>query len=157
MMSGTSGRTSRRTARSRGVVSERFLPLVDTPVANLLRDDELFDAALVGIGTFGIVHAFLLEVEPLYSLVASLRRFDLDDVRTALGTLDVQGLALPGGNSLPFHFEIVFNVYRTRPGQRPRSSAASKAAQLWVALSAGISGSCSRGPMGRPSQEYRWF
>lgn len=86
--------------------------------AELLRDDRLFEAALVSFGSFGIVHALLFAAEPLYLLERHVRRYDYDDVKGALGTLDVSGLGLPHGDELPFHFEIVLNPYATSRGQR---------------------------------------
>ncbi|MET0596069.1 MAG: FAD-binding protein [Polyangiaceae bacterium] len=100
------------------VVSDEFLSFIDTPVGNLRRNDDLFDAALVSIGSFGLVHAYLLEVEPIYTLETYLRRFDFQDIRHTLGTLDVTPLNLPRGSALPFHFEITLNPYRTGPGER---------------------------------------
>lgn len=101
---------------TRPVVAARFLGHIDTPPANLIRDDDLFEAALVSFGSFGIVHAYLIEVEPLYSLEAYSRRKDYDDVKEALGTLQVGSLGLPRGNELPFHFEIGINPYKMGRG-----------------------------------------
>jgi hypothetical protein len=103
---------------SRPVVSEQFLPFIDTPVSNLRRDDDLFNAALVSIGSFGIVHAFLLEVEPIYTLESYQWRFDYPFIRHVLRTLDVGPLGLPRGDALPFHFEITLNPYRTGAGEQ---------------------------------------
>jgi hypothetical protein len=86
-------------------------------VVNLRRDDDLFDAALVSFGSFGIVHAYLMDVEPLYSLEAYSRRMDYDAAKEALGTLAVDSLGLPGGAALPFHFEIAVNPYRMGKGE----------------------------------------
>jgi hypothetical protein len=103
---------------SRPVVSERFLGLVDTPVENLIRDDDIFNAALVGFGSFGVIHAYMIEVEPLYSLVSYSRRMDYPDVADALGTLQVGSLGLPRGAELPFHFEIDVNPYKMGRGDK---------------------------------------
>jgi len=103
---------------SQPVVSERFLGLVDTPAGNLIRDDDLFNATLVSFGSFGVIHAYLIEVEPLYSLEAYSRRMDYDDVKVALGTLDVETLKLPQGGVLPFHFEIGLNPYKMGRGEK---------------------------------------
>jgi hypothetical protein len=103
---------------SQPVVSDRFLGFVDTPAGNLRRDDDLFDAALVSFGSFGVVHGYLIEVEPLYTLEAYSRRMDYDDAKEALGTLDVTSLGLPQGSTLPFHFEIAVNPYQMGRGQR---------------------------------------
>jgi hypothetical protein len=103
---------------SRPIVSDRFLGFVDTPPANLRRDDDLFHAALVSMGSFGILHGLMFAAEPLYSLESHLRRYDLSAVRSALETLDVGSLGLPRGNELPFHFEVVLNAYRPGNGEQ---------------------------------------
>ena len=99
---------------SRPVVSASFVALLG---AELLRDDDVFDAALVSFGSFGIVHALLLEVCPLYVLERHVRRHAFAEVEHALATLDVSALGLAHGASLPFHFEVVINPYELASGQ----------------------------------------
>jgi hypothetical protein len=98
---------------SRPVVSAGFLTVLDS---ELVRDDELFDAALVSFGSFGLVHAILLEVTPLYVLERHVLRVDFPMVEYALSTLDVASLGLPHGPMLPFHFEVVVNPYELSAG-----------------------------------------
>ena len=98
------------------IASDAFIAFLGA--TRVLRDDELFRAALVGIGAFGLVHAVALEVEPIYLLERTIRRFDLRDVRHAITTLDVAGLGLPGGADPPFHFEVVINPYATGNGEK---------------------------------------
>jgi FAD/FMN-containing dehydrogenase len=100
--------------QSRPVVSEEFCAFLG---AELKNDDELFHAALVSFGSFGIIHAVLFEAAPLFWLERHVKRLDYGQVRDALGSLDVTSLQLPGGNALPFHFEIVLNPYALGPGQ----------------------------------------
>ncbi|WP_394831498.1 FAD-binding protein [Pendulispora rubella] len=100
---------------SKPVVSQAFCHAIG---AELLRDDALFDAAVVGFGSFGLMHAVLFEAEPLFLLEKSLVRMDYDRVHPVLGTLDVEALGLSGGAELPFHFEVVVNPYRVSRGQR---------------------------------------
>ncbi len=102
---------------SRPLVAPRFLGLIDTPPENHHLNEDLFDAALVAFGSFGIVHAYLIETEPLYSLEAYSRRMDYAHAVHALETLDVGSLALPDGSALPFHFEIALNPYRLGSGE----------------------------------------
>ena len=102
---------------SQPLVAPRFLDLIDTPGINHHKDDDLFDASLVAFGSFGIIHAYLLETEPLYSLEAYSRRMDYSRAVHALETLDVSSLGLPDGPALPFHFEIAFNPYRLGAGE----------------------------------------
>lgn len=100
---------------SQPTVSKAF---TDTLGAELLRDDALFDAALVSFGSFGILHALLIECVPLYEL--SKFRFAVDH-QTALDwlSLDFTVLAARGlPPARPYHFEIVFNPYRPAAGAR---------------------------------------
>jgi hypothetical protein len=78
----------------------------------LIQDDELFDAALVGLGSFGFVHGLLIETEPKYILKRFIKHYRFDEVKEAICTLDVSGLGLPQGDKLPFHFEVLLNPYR---------------------------------------------
>src|SRR2546421_6534637 len=98
------------------VVSAEFLAVLGDPP--VVRDTSLFRAALVGVGTFGFIHAVVFEADPIYLLERTIRVFDLDAVRPALDTLDVGGLGLPDGAALPFHFEVVVNPYAAGAGQR---------------------------------------
>lgn len=100
---------------SRPVVNERFCHILG---AKLLRDDELFHAALVSFGSFGVVHAVLFAATPIYLLEKHVRRYDFARVRPVLDTLDVTRLELPDGDDLPFHFEVVLNPYGTRRGAK---------------------------------------
>ena len=86
--------------------------------ARLLRDDNMFKAAVVGFGSFGIIHAVLLEAVPVYMLERHIRQYDYQDVVPVMNTLDISGLGLPEGSALPYHFEIVLNPYRTAPGEQ---------------------------------------
>lgn len=103
---------------SQPVVAPSFLQVIDTPAANHHKDDDLFNAALVAFGSFGVVHAYLLETVPLYTLEAYSRRLDYSQVVHTLETLDVAPLGLPDGATLPYHFEIAFNPYRLGDGKK---------------------------------------
>ena len=80
----------------------------------LIQDDELFNAALVGLGGFGLVHGLLIEPEPIYILKRLIKHFHYSDVKNAISSLDMNGLDLPQGEKLPFHFEVIVNPYRRR-------------------------------------------
>src|SRR5207248_1908880 len=57
--------------------------------AELVRDDTLFNAALVGFGSFGIIHGLMIEAEPLYLLEVTRVRMALEaSLRTAMRTLN---------------------------------------------------------------------
>ncbi|HLL54243.1 MAG TPA: FAD-binding protein [Myxococcaceae bacterium] len=83
--------------------------------AELKRDDNLFNAALVAFGSFGVVHAILVETEPLYLLNASRWREPYlppgSPLRTAMTTLDFSGLPMPRPGETPYHFEVIANPH----------------------------------------------
>lgn len=84
----------------------------------LINDDELFNAALVGFGSFGLVHGLLIQTEPLYLLEKFVKKMQFTPkVKHAICTMDVEGLGLPKGNELPFHFEVVLNPYYLKKGE----------------------------------------
>lgn len=99
--------------RSRPLASARFSAWLG---AKHVLDDALFDAALVGFGSFGIVHGYLFEAEPLFVLEKTVLRRDYADVIVPMTTLDVSGLKLPRSEA-PFHFEVVLNPYRLARGE----------------------------------------
>lgn len=88
--------------------------------ATPLRDDELFNAALVSFGSFGIIHGVMLETEPLF-LLKEYRINDFtysDELLQTLSTLDIAALKalLPEmPDSVPghelYHMEINMNPY----------------------------------------------
>lgn len=84
--------------------------------ATPIRDDDLFLSAVVGFGSFGLIHAVLFKAEPMYQLELFVKQFDFTQVIHAASTLDVTGLGLPDGASLPFHFEVVLNPYKRQAG-----------------------------------------
>ncbi|PZF72184.1 FAD-binding protein [Taibaiella soli] len=80
--------------------------------ATLVRDDEVFYAALVSFGSFGFVHGVLLETEDDYLLEAYLRRVPYDASWTQMVTaLDFKNPKLPYTTEKPFHFQTMLNPY----------------------------------------------
>lgn len=100
---------------SKPVVSEAFCQKLG---ATLRRDDQLFRAAVVSFGSFGIMHAVLFEAVPLYLLEVHRRQLDWPMARAAAATLDLDLLRLPHRGVEPFHFDVAVNPYGARPGQR---------------------------------------
>lgn len=92
------------------------------PDVQLVADDEIFNAAVISFGSFGVIHSFLVETDPLFTLDFYRRRRDLDaQLRAAMTTLDLEGLGLPEDPAYPYHFEVVINPYATGAGQRGAS------------------------------------
>lgn len=86
--------------------------LVESP------DDDLFNAALVSFGSFGLIHAVFLEVDQLYLLEMCNRQFDVDDAWQSILRHDVSKLGLPATTNPAHHIEFVLNPYRRAKGQR---------------------------------------
>jgi FAD/FMN-containing dehydrogenase len=101
---------------SRQVVTPEFCQWLDG--AHLVLDDDIFLAAVVSFGSFGLIHGVLFEVEPIYLLERHVRRYDYADVVHAAQTLDLGSLDLPHAGEMPFHFEIVINPYRLLAGEK---------------------------------------
>ncbi|MDB5146053.1 MAG: FAD-binding protein, partial [Mucilaginibacter sp.] len=96
------------------VVAQRFMDLLQT---ELVQDDELFNAALVSFGSFGIIHGVLMETEPLFLLETYVQRLPYDaQLQGIMETLDFSTANLPHGNERPFHFSVMLNPYDINMG-----------------------------------------
>jgi hypothetical protein len=84
--------------------------------ATLLRDDLLFRASVVGLGSFGIVHAVMFEAAPGFLLEVHRRQLDWPQVAHAAATLELDGLGLPSDEE-PFHLDIAVNPYAGKRGE----------------------------------------
>ncbi|HKP85766.1 MAG TPA: FAD-binding protein [Blastocatellia bacterium] len=85
--------------------------------AQLVRDDTLFNAALVSFGSFGIIHGVMIEADPIYLLEVSRSRVPIDQrLKRVMQTLDFAGMDLPDKSKEPFHFEVVVNPHDTGRG-----------------------------------------
>jgi hypothetical protein len=80
--------------------------------AEWIRDDALFNAALISLGGFGIIHGVMIETEPLclFEMHRSHMPFDAS-MRQTMNTLDFSKIALPGGAERPYHFQVLVNPY----------------------------------------------
>jgi hypothetical protein len=85
--------------------------------ATLVRDDLLFRAAVVGLGSFGVIHAVMFEAAPGFLLEVHRRRLDWPQVAHAAVTLELDGLGLPHADEEPFHLDIAVNPYSPKRGQ----------------------------------------
>jgi hypothetical protein len=77
-----------------------------------VRDDNVFAAVQVSLGSFGVVHGVVVEAEPLFGLRRQVIPFDVTDtrLRQAIETLDTLPLH-PHRPTRPFHFEMVLSPY----------------------------------------------
>jgi FAD/FMN-containing dehydrogenase len=86
--------------------------------AELVRDDGLFNAALVSMGSFGLIHGVLFEAEPLYYLQVFRGWRPLNDALwRAMEHLDFSGLTMPRpATEQPYHFEVLVNPHDIAAG-----------------------------------------
>jgi len=91
------------------VVAASFIQNLQT---ELVQDDDLFNAALVSMGSFGIIHGVMVETEDLFLLESYMERMPFDaSLRKIMETLDFSTANLPCGNERPYHFAVSLNPY----------------------------------------------
>ncbi len=77
-----------------------------------VRDDAMFRAALVSLGSLGIVHGVVIEAEPLYRLHRRQLALKIGDPRLWLAIASHDSRPLhPDLPERPFHFEVVMHPY----------------------------------------------
>lgn len=100
------GRTLWIEKASKPVLNEDFATKIG---ADLIRDDDIFNAAVVSFGTFGIIAAVALETAPIYQLAfGAVTDIHHDDLKTKLrefGTADPVNL---------YHYEFIFDPHGRR-------------------------------------------
>jgi hypothetical protein len=91
--------------------------------AELVRDDELFHAALVGLGSMGIVQGVLIQARQTFTLRSFRRRLPYDDAfKQAIGAFDLAQLPMPtpAGQAISaadlFHYSVVIDPYHPEQG-----------------------------------------
>ncbi|MBL4678403.1 MAG: FAD-binding protein [Mucilaginibacter sp.] len=91
------------------VVSETFVGRIG---AEHVLDDELFNAALVSFGSFGIIHGVMIQAEDSYLLETYMQRLPYDSsLKNAMATLDFSNAQLPHAAERPYHFSVLLNPY----------------------------------------------
>jgi hypothetical protein len=89
-------------------------------VTEVLRDDDLFNAAVVSFGSFGFIHGVLLEVEDKFLVDDySVKQVPFDQgLRRAMQQLDFTALQapmqlpVPTADSQPWHFQLIINPHQ---------------------------------------------
>ncbi|MBS1664737.1 MAG: FAD-binding oxidoreductase [Bacteroidetes bacterium] len=96
--------------KSNPVAAPAFIKSLQT---ELVQDDDLFNAALVCFGSFGIVHGVMIETEDIYLLETYMSRMPYDDnIKNLMHTLDfTKAKNLPCGTERPYHFAVQINPY----------------------------------------------
>jgi len=94
--------------------------------AEFVEDDDLFNAARVSFGSFGIIQGVMIEARDLFVLHTTRFWHPFNDaIKTAATTLDFSGIELsrsklPAGapTDRPYHFQLFFNPNETLPSPR---------------------------------------
>lgn len=74
-----------------------------------IRDDDVFNAALVSFGSFGVISAVAIETDPIYHLnFPTAREVDHESLTNKLRELSQIDLNNPAE---PYHYEFIFNAY----------------------------------------------
>ena len=80
--------------------------------ADVVRDDEVFEAAQVSFGSFGIIAAVALETDPIYHLkFPTAGRVTRDELGKTLAEL---AKVKNSDTKAPYHYEFIFNPYNRR-------------------------------------------
>ncbi|TYP75286.1 FAD-binding protein [Aquimarina intermedia] len=102
--------------KSKPVLLDNFVNSLNSRV---IRDDDLFHAALVGLGSFGFIHGVVVEAEPVFLLKRYVKKIDKNLAFELANTMDFKNSAfvIPGESNAqgkanrPFHFKIFINQY----------------------------------------------
>ncbi len=84
--------------------------------ARVIRDDDVFNAALVGLGSMGFIHGVVVEAENLYLLHRFVKKIDKAKALELADTLDFSAFdpQIPGADfngARPFHYKVFMNPY----------------------------------------------
>ena len=87
--------------------------------ARVIRNDDLFNAALVGLGSFGFIHGVALEATDLFLLKRYVKKIDKNIALELSRTMDFKNstFKIPGevdaeGKPLrPYHYKVFMNPY----------------------------------------------
>lgn len=106
---------------SNPIVNDSFTSLFG--VSEVILDDDVFNAAVVSFGSFGIIHGVLLKTDPIFLLENYRDRVSLTPtIKAALGTLNFADFNLkasqtPASAKL-YHFQVIINPYNIALGER---------------------------------------
>ena len=85
----------------------------------IIRNDKLFNAALVGLGSFGFIHGVVLEAEPRFLLKRYVKKIDKKIALELADTLDFKNTSFKipeetddeGFGITPYHYKVFINQY----------------------------------------------
>ncbi|NER13572.1 FAD-linked oxidase [Leptobacterium flavescens] len=101
---------------SKPALSDSFAQKIN---ARVIRNDELFNAALVSMGGFGFIHGIAIEAEDRFLLQRYVKKIDKEIALELAETMDFRNSPFkideetgPDGKGLkPYHYKIFFNPY----------------------------------------------
>ncbi|WP_025740239.1 FAD-binding protein [Aquimarina pacifica] len=87
--------------------------------SRVIRDDDMFNAALVSLGSFGFIHGVVLEAEDRFLLKRYVRKIDKNIALTLAKTLDFKNSDFKingetdanGKGNTPYHYKVFINPY----------------------------------------------
>lgn len=95
--------------KSQPVVTQDFIQRIG---AEHIKDDEVFNAALVSFGSFGFIHGVMIETMPLFLYNAYRKQYPLAQVSPLLDSLDFsEANFFPRPNVRPYYFQALVNPY----------------------------------------------
>jgi len=100
---------------SKPVLNDMFVQKIRSKV---IRNDGLFNAALVGLGSFGFIHGVVIEAQNLFLLKRYVKSIDKDLAIKLSETLDFSDFTtIPeevknGKGNSPYHYKVFINQYR---------------------------------------------
>jgi D-arabinono-1,4-lactone oxidase len=77
--------------------------------AELVRDDTLFEAAIVSLGSLGIIHSVMIRSTGRYLLNSALRRIRYGQIKAALNSLEFAGSGIPDESRRPYFFQAIID------------------------------------------------
>jgi hypothetical protein len=88
------------------IVTDSFIEQ-HMPRATRINNNEIINAALVSFGSFGIIHAVLLECDDIYKLKVHTKNVTLDQAQQCMnGPANFESIDL---DPEPYHFEFIIN------------------------------------------------
>ncbi|UII77585.1 FAD-binding protein [Flagellimonas sp. HMM57] len=88
--------------------------------SRVIRNDGLFNAALVGLGSFGFIHGVVIEAQNLFLLKRYVRKIDKNIALQLAETQDFKNSSFKiqgetdsnGKGNIPYHYKIFINQYK---------------------------------------------
>jgi hypothetical protein len=89
----------------------------------IIRNDKLFNSALVGLGSFGFIHGVVIEAEPRFLLKRYVKKINKNLALELSDTLDFTNSAFKipeetdaqGIGNIPYHYKVFINQYSNEP------------------------------------------